>query len=76
VKLGVFMGFILGWGGAFCALLLANLLGTIYILPLMAARKLRRTDHVPFGPFLIAATFIVFLWGRQWFSQYLSAVGL
>ncbi len=76
VKLGVFMGFVLGWGGAFCALLLANLLGTIYILPLMAAKKLRRTDHVPFGPFLIAATVIVFLWGRQWFSQYLSAVGL
>lgn len=64
VKLGLFIGFVLGWQGALMALLLANYLGLIWVLPGLLSRKLDRSSHMPFGPFLIVATYLVFLWGQ------------
>jgi prepilin signal peptidase PulO-like enzyme (type II secretory pathway) len=45
-------------------LFLASILGTIYSLPLMLTKKLKHNSHVPFGPFLIAATIITVLFGQ------------
>ena len=63
VKLGIFMGLALGWQYALMALLIANYLGFFWVLPKLVRGKLNKTSHMPFGPFLIAATFISFLWG-------------
>ena len=74
VKLGLFMGLMLGWQGGLLALLLANYLGFFWILPSLVRGRLDRSSRMPFGPFLIAATFIVFLWGRtliQWLMDFL-----
>lgn len=73
VKLGVGLGFLLlTWQNAFLALFLANLIGTICILPLMMLKKISRTSHIPFGPFLIIATVISVLFGESFISWYLS----
>ena len=74
VKLGLFMGLMLGWQGGLLALLIANYLGFFWILPSLVRGRLDRSSRMPFGPFLIAATFIVFLWGRtliQWLMDFL-----
>ena len=51
------------WDKAFLTVFLANLLGTLMLVPLMARGKVQRGMHVPFGPFLITAAIITFLWG-------------
>lgn len=65
VKLGIFMGFVLGWQGALLALMLANCIGLAVIAPGLLSGKLSRSSHIPFGPFLIIATLIALLWGEQ-----------
>jgi len=73
VKLGIGLGLLLGsWQYAFVALFLANLIGCVVIIPFMAAKKLNRKSHVPFGPFLIAGTAISVLFGAQiiaWYTE-------
>lgn len=64
VKLGIFIGLALGWQYALIALLLANYLGFFWVLPKLLIGKLDKASHMPFGPFLIAATFVAFLWGE------------
>ncbi len=74
VKLGLFMGLILGWQGGALALLIANYLGFFWILPSLLRGRVNRSARMPFGPFLIAATFVVFLWGQTliaWLSDFL-----
>lgn len=74
VKLGIFMGLVLGWQGGLLALLVANYLGFFWILPALLRGKLDRSARMPFGPFLIAATFVVFLWGKtliEWLKDFL-----
>jgi len=64
VKLGLALGLLLGdWALALVALFTANLLGTLIVLPLLAAGKLKRDSHVPFGPLLIVGTLLAFLFG-------------
>jgi leader peptidase (prepilin peptidase)/N-methyltransferase len=65
VKLGVIIGLLLSWQGGVTVLFLANLLGTLVILPVLLTGKMMRGDKFPFGPMLIAATVIVFLCGQQ-----------
>ncbi|MBQ68716.1 hypothetical protein CL689_01450 [Candidatus Saccharibacteria bacterium] len=73
VKLGVGLGLLLGdWQLAFLALFLANLIGCFVTIPLMAAGKLQRTSHVPFGPLLIAGMIIAKFTGLAILSWYLS----
>jgi leader peptidase (prepilin peptidase)/N-methyltransferase len=62
VKLGLFIGLVLGWQGGLVALLLANYLGFFWVLPALLRQKVDRSTHMPFGPFLIVATYVVFLW--------------
>lgn len=74
VKLGIFMGLALGWQAAVMALLLANLIGCLVVIPGLFSGKLRHDSQVPFGPFLIVAFIIAGLWGPQlvqWYSSLL-----
>ncbi len=72
VKLGIFMGLALGWQNAFLTFLLANILGTLVVLPLLFAGRLQRKSRIPFGPFLIIGFFIAGLFGDRIVSWYLS----
>jgi len=64
IKLGLGLGLLLAdWQLAFIALFLANLIGCLYVIPLMIMGKLKRDSHVPFGPLLIAGAIIAQLAG-------------
>lgn len=72
VKLGVFMGLILGWKQGLLAVMLANILAFCFIVPGLLSGKVTRKSRIPFGPFLIVATVIAFLFGEQLIGAYLS----
>jgi len=74
VKLGVFMGIALGFQRSVLALFLANSIGFLIVLPGLLTGRLKRTSKVPFGPFLIAAFVIAFLFGRQIVDWYLHVI--
>lgn len=63
VKLGIFIGAVLGWQKAVLVLLLSNVIGFLVVAPGLASGKLTRRSRVPFGPFLIVAFFIAGLFG-------------
>lgn len=73
VKLGLGLGlFVLTWPVAFVALFLANLIGTLLVLPGLIRGKLDRRSHIPFGPLLLLGTFIAVLYGRQIIDMYIA----
>jgi leader peptidase (prepilin peptidase)/N-methyltransferase len=70
-KLGLVIGLLLADPGKSLLMLFgASLLGTVYSLPFIITGKMKRTTHLPFGPFLIVATFVVYLFGRQILDWY------
>ncbi len=49
----------------------ASVLGTLFVLPGLVSKRRSMISKVPYGPFLIAATFIVLLFGERlsdWYS--------
>lgn len=75
VKLGIFFGLALGWPGALLTLFLANILGSLFVIPPLLMKKLKRSSRVPFGPFLIGGFLIAGLWGEPIINWYLSGLG-
>lgn len=75
VKLGVVLGLLAG-GVAESAVLLfvASLLGTLIALPLIAAGKAHRKSLLPFGPLLLAAMFVIELWGAAIVNWYTGLI--
>ncbi len=73
VKMAVALGILIGGPiNAILMLFLASLGGSLVALPLLVAGKAKRKTQVPFGPFLIAATYIVYLFGEQitiWYER-------
>lgn len=74
VKLGVFMGIVLGWQQALMVLFAANVIGLVVILPALMMGKLGMKTRLPFGPFLIAGFIIVGLFGNKIINWYISAL--
>lgn len=74
VKLGFALGLLLmDWKLALLTLLLANLIGTLIVLPGLLTGKLSRQTHVPFGPLLILGFFISLFWGNNLIAWYSDA---
>lgn len=72
VKLGIFMGLILGWQEGLLAVLLANTIAFLFIFPGLLTNKISRTSKIPFGPFLILATVISLLLGGYIIKWYVD----
>jgi len=72
VKLAVLMGLLLGLPNVLVALFLAFLFGAIIGVILMVFKKKSLKSEIPFGPFLIAGTFIAMLYGNQIIQWYLN----
>ena len=73
VKLGVGLGLILlDWQVAVVALFLANLIGCLVVIPLLASKKLKRHAHIPFGPMLISGAIVSWFFGMQLLEWYLG----
>lgn len=77
VKLGVGLGLILvDWQLAAVALFLANLIGCLIVIPLLASKKLKRSSHIPFGPLLIAGAVLTWFIGWRILDWYLGSIGI
>ena len=71
VKLGLALALLLAdWQLALLALFLANLIGTILLLPMMLRGRVTRQSHIPFGPFLIAGWLFAGLFGHEIITWY------
>lgn len=62
IKLLAAVGAWTGALGAFDCLIVASFLGSVYGVALMLRGKLKRSDPIPFGPFLCAAALFNFFW--------------
>lgn len=73
IKIGVALGLLAGTPlMALLVIFLASLLGSVYMLPGILQGKQQLKSMLPFGPFLITSTIIVFLWGEKLFSTYMT----
>lgn len=76
VKIGLALGLLAGgFFESVLLLFLASLLGTLVAVPLLLTGK-SKSHKVPFGPFLIVATYIVFMWGIAIIGWYQNLIGL
>ncbi|MFA5842506.1 MAG: prepilin peptidase [Candidatus Gracilibacteria bacterium] len=74
LRIGLFMGLILGWKLVLLATFLAYLLGSIISIGLLLSGKVTRKTMVPFGPFLVLGTFVALFYGDTIISWYLNFV--
>lgn len=72
VKLGAFMGLMLGFPQALIALILSFLTGAIFSIILIIFGKKHFGQTIPFGPFLVLGSLIALFWGDQILNWYLS----
>ena len=72
VKIGVLMGLLLGLPQVFVAIFLAFLIGAFISIILLLLKKKKLKSEIPFAPFLVGATFVVFLWGDILIKWYLN----
>ena len=70
VKLATLMGLLLGFPNILVALFLDFFFGAIMGIILMVAKKKSLKSEIPFGPFLIAGTFLSLFWGSEIIQLY------
>lgn len=76
IFLAVILGFSIGWPEIIPALIIAFFLGSIIGVALIVWGKKTLKTHIPFGPFLISALIVVWLWGERIVDWYLMRLGL
>ncbi len=75
VKLAFVIGPLVASGAlSLMVIFFASLLGTVFSMPYMVRGKLKTGSRIPFGPFLIVATIIVYLFGRRILEWYLQGM--
>ncbi|PIR97620.1 MAG: prepilin peptidase [Candidatus Doudnabacteria bacterium CG10_big_fil_rev_8_21_14_0_10_41_10] len=72
VKLGVFLGLMLGFSLSVLMLGMAYVGGAVVAVVLVLFKKKTMKGVLPFGTFLTASTVAVFLWGEQILNWYLA----
>lgn len=72
LKLGIFMGFILGFPNSLIALSLAFLTGSTVGIGLLILKKRHFGQTIPFGPFLSLGSITALLWGEKIASWYFN----
>ena len=72
VKLAALIGLATGFPLVLLAIIMGAILGGIVAVALVIAKKRKRRETIPFGPFLALATMITLLWGNNILSWYLG----
>jgi leader peptidase (prepilin peptidase)/N-methyltransferase len=72
VKLVALIGLATGFPLVFLAIIMGAILGGIVAVALVIAKKRKRRQTIPFGPFLTVAAMITLLWGSNIMSWYLG----
>jgi leader peptidase (prepilin peptidase)/N-methyltransferase len=66
------VGAFLGWKGVVVTILVGCLTGSVIGLTLIGFRRLRRREHMPFGPFLALGAVAALFWGEGFVGWYLG----
>jgi leader peptidase (prepilin peptidase)/N-methyltransferase len=72
VKLAALIGLATGFPLVFVAIIIGAILGGIVAVALVIAKRRKRRETIPFGPFLALAAMITLLWGSNILDWYLS----
>jgi leader peptidase (prepilin peptidase)/N-methyltransferase len=72
VKLAALIGLATGFPLVFVAIVMGAILGGIVAVALMIARRKKRRDPIPFGPFLALAAMVTLVWGSSISGWYLG----
>lgn len=78
VKLAAAVGLVtawIGWGGLVVGVLAAFVLGGVFGIALLAARRAGRRSAIPFGPWMLAGAWIGVLAGPGAWNWYLGVLG-
>lgn len=75
-KLMAALGAWLGWQMLPLVILLSSLVGAVVGLVMIAVRRHKTGQPIPFGPFIAAAGWIALMWGEQIIDAYLRSSGL
>lgn len=73
--LGLYLGY-LGWGSLIVGTFAAFLLGGAFAIALLVSRRATRKSGIPFGPWMLAGTWVGILFGAAAWSGYLALFGL
>ncbi len=68
--LAILLGLIVGWPAILLALMLAFSIGAITGVALIALKKKKMRSQIPFGPFLVAGTFIAIFFSESIIGWY------
>ena len=71
-KLLAALGAWLGWSMLPLVVLLSSLVGAVFGVAMMALKRHRAGQTMPFGPYLAAAGMIAFVWGKPIVAWYLG----
>lgn len=72
IYLSVLIGTAAGFPFVLIALMIGVIIGGLTAIALVASRRKKRKDMVPFGPFLAIGAMIAVIWGTQILNWYLS----
>ena len=72
VKLAALIGLATGFPLVFLAVIMGAILGGIVAVALMIAKKRKRREAIPFGPFMALAAMVTLVWGSNILSWYLN----
>lgn len=74
LRVGAIMAVLLGAQQLTLALIIAYFIGALYSLPLIITGKANGKTAIPFGPFLIIATFLSMFFGEELVRFYLTTI--
>lgn len=72
LRIGVFMGFFLGWPMTLLAILVSYIVGSVVSIYLLATKAATGKTAIPLGPFLVVGTVLAFFFGDKLLELYLS----
>lgn len=72
VKLAALIGLATGFPLVFVSIIIGAILGGAIAAALVIAKKKKRRETIPFGPFLALAAIVTLLWGTSILSRYLG----
>ena len=73
-KLMAGLGLLFGYPDILIVMVLSFVLGTLYALPLLAMGKKGMKSMLPFGPFIVLASFLVFFFGTRILQGYFGII--
>ncbi len=72
IRLGAFMGLVLGWPHIITALMIAYIVGAIVSVGIVLARRKKFSSHIAFGTFLSFAAVVTLFWGNDIVAWYIG----